>query len=139
MQTVSRATGLPWVDAALLQALTWYRWRWSRPMTLWRLVDVVDILFREEPSFDDISFSLPRLLAAGLVEVKRNNAGEVTLKATRAAFGVKADAGRAGTSLAEALGALPYESEDPGDRSRGRYPDLSSEDWSAVRKHLDYA
>ena len=131
---------LNWVDAWLLAVLTDHRWRWSRPLKLWRLVDRADDLFRGEPSFDDLSFSLARLVAAGLIEVSRDAAGELQLKATRAGFDVKARAKGPGSSMrrfAGALGAEAYPNGDDGDRSLGRFPALTADDWKAVRERLD--
>ena len=132
---------LNWVDAWLLAVLTNYRWRWSRPLKLWRLIDLSDVLFRGEASFDDVSFALPRLLAAGLIDVDRDKSGELQFKGTRAAFALKARAkGKDGPMrrFAQAVGAQPYPDGDDGNRSLGRYPDLTARDWAKVRQRLDH-
>lgn len=138
--SASSTVSLNWVDGWLLAALTDYRWRWSRPMKLWRLVDMTDVLFRGEASFDDVSFSLPRLIAAGLVTVDRDSSGELQIKATRAGFEMKARAKGPGHSIdrwATVLGAPSRSQAVTGDRSLGRYPDLTSRDWRRVRNRLD--
>jgi hypothetical protein len=109
-------------------------------MKLWRLIDCADVLAREEPTFDEISFSLPRLVAAGLVTVGRDAAGELQLKATRAGFDVKkraAGRGHAAFRMANALGAARRSEDEVGDRSLGRYSDLNAADWAVARRRLD--
>ena len=130
---------LGWVDAWLLATLTAHRWRWSRPMKLRDLIDRADVLFRGQPTFDDASFSLPRLLAAGYIAVDRDAAGYLRIKATREGFDLKARVkGKAHplTRMAQAVGVTFDPSVTDEDRSLGRYSDLKPAEWQAAEDAL---
>jgi hypothetical protein len=129
---------LHWVDAWLLACLIDWRWRWSRPMKLSDLIDAGDRLFRGQPTFDDVSYSLPRLIAWGYLVAKRDIKGDLRLKATKAAFELKAqskDKSDSWSKVAKALGIPPGPPDaEEDDRSLGRFPDL---DWSEFRAARD--
>lgn len=130
---------LNWVDAWLLAALTTGRWRWSRPMKPWELIDACDWLFRGQPTFDDVSFSLPRLIATGYVVADRDRSGRLRVKATPAAFlAVSRITKRLDpvARMAEALDAARDHGPILGDRSLGRFHDLDHGEWSAAEDRL---
>lgn len=124
-----------WVDGWLLACLTDWRWRWSRPMPLREVINRMDVIFGGRPTFDDLSFSLSRVIAAGLVIADRDRHGNLRLKATDAAFDLKArhrDKSPSGGYMIKAVGASPMTADIPEDRSLGRYAELSPDEWRAT-------
>lgn len=110
-------------------------------MKLSDLIDAGDRLFRGQPSFDDVSYSLPRLIAAGYLVVQRDSKGNLRLKATNAAFDLrdkvkgKSDSW---TKVAKVFGIPPGPPDaEEEDRSLGRFPDLEWREFRAVRDSLN--
>jgi hypothetical protein len=130
-------------DAWLLAALTEGSPD-GRRMTLREFVNDADWLMRGIPTFDEMSFGLPRLIGAGFLtvgyDVKAGIVFRATPKATALRKSVKAKTlGDVLTGVAEAVGADPYpDPEPPEDRSLGRLPGLEVEDLEvAIREHSE--
>jgi hypothetical protein len=124
------------VDAWLLAALT-ERWSWSRPPKLWELVNDADWLDRGIPTYDEVSYSLPRLIAAGYAIATRDDGGELRLKATRRGFDLRSQVkarslGAVLSGMALAVGAKPYPEPEEEDRSLGRLEGLAEHEWDAA-------
>lgn len=125
-------------DAELLAALTEH----GKPGSPRKLRDVIndyDWLNRLVPSYDVLSFGLPRLMAAGYVEVDRAP-GRIlrlipTAKATALRSEIQKDAhalGDASSGLAKALGCYAYPEPEVEDRSLGRLPGFEEAEWRAA-------
>jgi len=128
-------------DAWLLAALT-EGGHYRRGITLRELVHDADWLNRLIPVFDELSFGLPRLVAAGFLTVgndaKRGLIFRATPKATRLRRTVKAKTlGGVLAGIGQAVGAAPYPEPEPAeDRSLGRLPGLDPGDLeTAIREH----
>jgi hypothetical protein len=124
------------VDAWLLAALT-ERWRWSRPPRLWEFVNDADWLYRGIPTYDEVSFSLPRLIAAGYAVATRTDGGELRLKATRQGFDVRSKVkarylADVLSGMAVEVGAKPYPEPEQKDRSLGRLDGFDEHEWEAA-------
>ncbi len=124
-------------DAWLLAALTDGRRR-AGPLTLRDLVGRADWLNHLLPTFDEVSFGVPRLVAAGLMTVD----GLRSL-ATAEAWQLRSKVHAA--TLGDVLYAMqelvdaPHfgEPEPPEDRSLGRWPALTEADFDqAIREHV---
>ena len=127
-------------DAWLLAALTERPQR--RALTLPELLHDADWLNRAIPTLDELSFGLPRLIAAGFVVV--TGAGndlrlQPTSKAREFGKSIRRKARRLGDVLeaAESLaGAPPYPVPEDEDRSLNRLPALAEADVNeAVRAY----
>jgi hypothetical protein len=104
-------------------------------MHLWDLINRAESQFRGWPTFDDFSFSLPRLIARGLVTVSRDGQGNLRIKATDEAFDLKArfrDTTPEMAYMIKAVGAVPLHVAGPEDRSLGRFADLGYDEWRAA-------
>lgn len=117
-----------WLIAALCE---------SGPKRL-RLRDLIynaDWLNRAIPSFDELSFGLRRLEAAGYVEVTPATDELLVRPTERSIVMVRAiKAGTLGELLAEmsaAVGARPYPEPEHEDRSLGRLPGFDEAAWKA--------
>ena len=128
-------------DAWLLAALTESPHP-GRPVTLRDFVDNADWLNRAIPTFDEMSFGLPRLAAAGLLVVEQDAKEGLLLRATPKAITLrrlmKAKAlGDALNAIDEAIRAAGHpEPERVEDRSHGRLPGLGAGDLeTAVQEH----
>lgn len=114
-------------------------------MRLWELVSSADYLNRLLPTFDEVSYGLPRLAAAGYVETERDPAGELRLRATAAAVSLRRTIDRQRhrdllTSFTEAVGARSFPEAEPApDRSLGRLTGLAEADFNlAIRRHAAF-
>ena len=126
-------------DARLLAALTESS-REGRPVTLGELVHDADWLNRSIPTFAEMSFGLPRLIAAGFMTVEAGTPPglrfQATPKATRLRASVNAHSlGDLLVGMEQAVGAAVYPApESAEDRSLGPLPGLQSEDLEAAIK-----
>ena len=128
-------------DAWLLAALTEGSHD-GRPVTLRKFVHDADWLNRAIPTFDEVSFGLPRLVAAGFLTVECSPKDGLTLSATPKAIGlrrsVKTDR-RLGSAIIEmenAVQASSYPHVEDEDRSLGRLSGLEPAMWdAALRAH----
>jgi hypothetical protein len=116
----------------------------GRAVNLRDFVDAADWLNRLIPTFDEVSFGLPRLEAAGFLIVSKDpKAGLVfraTPEATKLRRSVKAKTlGSVLNGVGEAVGAAPYPQPEPAeDRSLGRLPGLDSDDLDvAIQEHAE--
>lgn len=128
-------------DAWLLAALTEGSHD-GRPVNLRDFVNDADWLNRLLPTFDEMSFGLPRLVAAGFLVVgydpKEGLVFRATPKATKLRDSVKAKSlGDVLNGVGEAVGAAPYPEPEPAeDRSLGRLPGLESDALdTAIQEH----
>ncbi len=127
-------------DASLLAALVEGSHDGCR-VDLRTLVHDVDWLNRAIPTFDEVSFGLQRLVAAGFLIV--DSAPETRLmlhptpKAIHLRRSLKARSlGDVLTAMQRAVEAAPYPEPEVEDRSRGRLPGLELQDFdAAVRDH----
>jgi len=98
------------------------------PMRIRDLVADADWLNRSTLTFDEVSFGMRRLEAAGLVEVTRGPDGlrlRPTPKAHALRATVKANTlGGVLVDMSAAVGAAPYPEQESEDRTLGRSPDL---------------
>jgi hypothetical protein len=131
-------------DAWLLAALTEGS-HGGRPVTLRELVQDADWLNRAIPTFDEVSFGLPRLVAAGFMTVGHDVRSGVVFRATPDATklrkSVKAETlGGVLAGVGWAVGAPPYPDSEPAeDRSLGRLAGLEPEDLEvAMRDHGEW-
>jgi hypothetical protein len=121
-------------DAYLLAAAS--ELNGKRPSRLRDLIANYDWLERGIPTFDEISFGFPRLIAAGFLEVGPSDTGEFVVhvtpkaRALRSSITTKSRGGFLGDT-AVAIGAAPYPEPETEDRSRGRVPGLDTADWEA--------
>src|SRR2546423_11425073 len=109
----------------------------GRPVTLRDFVNDADWLNRAIPTFDEVSFGLPRLIAAGYVTVAFDDAGALMFRANAKAINVRgsieADAlGGVLFAMNEAVGTAPYPEPEREDRSLGRLPSLTREEFDAA-------
>jgi hypothetical protein len=101
----------------------------GRWLTLSQFVEESDWLSRAIPTFDEVSYGLPRLIAAGYIEVDIDGGGMLLIRATADGLSVRrsVDAATLGGVLfgmAAAVGAAPYPEPQHEDRSRGRLDGL---------------
>jgi hypothetical protein len=103
------------------------------------------MLNRLIPTFDEMSYGLPRLIAAGYLTVGQDGRRGIVLRATPKATRLRksVEAGTLGDVLGavgSAVGAAPYpDAEPPEDRSLGRLPGLEPEDLDAATEaHGDW-
>jgi hypothetical protein len=123
-------------DGWLLAALTEGP-RQGLAIDLAEFVYYADWLNRLIPSYDDISFGLPRLVAAGFVIVGSDAEDGLVLRATPKAIElrrtVKAKSlGDVMSGMERAVGARPYPVPEAEDRSLGRLPGFAPEDLEAA-------
>lgn len=118
-----------WILAALCDE------RRMGPIRVRDLLYSADWLNRAILSFDELSFGLPRLQSAGLVEVTHGTDGpqiRATDHGQSLRNAVKADTlGGLLVGMADAVGAPPYPAPESGDRSLGRLPMFSEAQWRA--------
>jgi hypothetical protein len=106
----------------------------GRPVPLGDFIHDCDWLGRAIPTFDEVSFGIPRLAHAGYVIVDRDEGDARAFRATEAAILLRRaiGAGSLGEILdgvAAAVGATPYPSaEPPEDRTLGRLSGLTEAD-----------
>lgn len=87
------------------------------------------------PTFDEVSFGFPRLIAAGFLEVD-SDAEKTVVRASpkarelRSTITAKTLGGVLGETAA-AVGAAPYPEAETEDRSQGRLPGLDAAEWEA--------
>jgi hypothetical protein len=118
-------------DAWLLAALT--EARQGRPLTLAELMNDADWLNRLVPTYDELSYGLPRLIAAGYVVISSQGT-LLRLQPTTKARELRKAASKEARALGvlEAVGRLagaqPYPNPEAEDRSLGRLPGLSQAD-----------
>lgn len=131
-------------DAWLLAALTEGSHD-GRPVKLRDFVHDADWLNRSIPTFDEMSFGLPRLVAAGFLVVgydpKEGLVFRATPEATKLRGSVKARSlGDVLNGVGEAVGAAPYPAPEPAeDRSLGRLPGLEADALdTAIREHGEW-
>lgn len=110
-------------------------WR-RRPIDLRDLIANYDWLDRSIPTFDEVSFGLPRLVAAGFVDVETPEAGEIKVRATRKAQAVRATIkthtlGGVLAEMGSAIGAPAYGHPETEDRSLGRLAGFEQSAWDA--------
>ncbi len=123
-------------DAWLLAAITEVS-PGGQSVSLTQFVDAADWLNRAIPTFDEVSFGVPRLVAAGLMAVD-GLALRSTPKARRARGTVHPSTlGGVLYAMEDLVGAAHYgELQPPEDRSLGRWPSLTPDDLDrAVREH----
>jgi hypothetical protein len=130
--TAQLAAPLTGTDACLLAAVT-ESWR-RRPIGLGDLIANYDWLDRSIPTFDEVSFGLPRLVAAGFVDVEKLEAGEIKVRATRKAQALRATIkvhtlGGVLAEMSAAVGAPPYGHHETEDRSLGRLVGFEASAW----------
>jgi hypothetical protein len=128
-------------DAWLLAALTESS-HGGRPVNFRDFVHDADWLNRAIPTFDEMSFGLHRLVAAGFLVVGHDPQYGLVLRATPKAThlrrSIKARTlGDVLNGVGQAVGAAPYPEPEPDeDRSLGRLPGLDPDDLdTAVREH----
>lgn len=125
-------------DAYLLAALTESG---GRGVDLPSLLHDYDWLNRDIPTFDELSFGIPRLVAHGYAEVGRNNRGELRFRATRSAHALRRSIdARARTigdvviAMATIVGTAPYPEPEVEDRALGRLDELRQDDLDLARQ-----
>jgi hypothetical protein len=123
-------------DAWLLAALTEGPRR-DRALTLREFVGAADWLNHSLPTFDEVSFGVPRLVAAGFTTVD-GPAVQATAEARRLRSRVRAATlGGVLRAMEKAVGAAhDGGAQAPEDRSLGRWPALTEADLDrAIREH----
>jgi hypothetical protein len=139
--TSSKVVLLTDTDVAILAGLADASRRAGRSVRLADLIGRIDMLFRWTPSFDDLSFGLPRLVAAGLAAPLAHQDREVWVAPTGDALQLRRAAqrlpgvGGVGVNMeTEAHHRGMTTSEE--DRSLGRLPALTAESFeSAMQKY----
>ena len=126
-------------DAWLLAALTESPHP-DRPVNLRDFIDNADWLYRGIPTFDQVSFGLPRLAAAGLVVVEQDATEGLVLRATPKAIKLRhlRQARPLGDDLKDIDEAImaAAEPEPVEDRTLGRLPGLVAADLdAAIKEH----
>jgi hypothetical protein len=128
-------------DAWLLAALTEGSHD-GRPVTLRDLIHDADWLNRDIPSFDEISYGIPRLIAAGFAKVGYSASNGLVFRATAKAQRLRRSVRGEWDSIvaiSTAIGAKPHPEEEAEDRSLGRLPGLEPEDvTAAVAEHASW-
>lgn len=118
-------------DANLLAGIT-AKWH-GRPQSLRDFIGAMAWDADTIPSFDEVSFGLQRLVAAGYVTIERKPGQGLRLRATTKAsqLGKQIGKGRVarGEIASRAEAALGLSRGGPEDRSLGRLPDLDREEW----------
>jgi hypothetical protein len=118
-----------WLIAALCES-------GPKPLRLQDLIQNADWLNRAIPSYDELSFGLRRLEAAGYLDVMPATDGLIVRPTERSFVMVRAIKARTlGELLAEmsaAVGARPYPEPEHEDRSLGRLPGLDEAAWQAA-------
>jgi hypothetical protein len=117
------------LDGMLLDGLV--ARRDSRWLRLDELIENIDWLDRWVPNFDEVSYGLPRLIAAGFGEV-RGSGSDLRVRATPRAI----DLARTSKTrfMGDVVAARPWGEEDAEDWSGGRMPGLDETTWSdAIR------
>jgi hypothetical protein len=131
-------------DAWLLAAIASQR-PWGSAQKLQEFVHDCDYLNRSIPTFDEVSFGLPRLAAAGYVTFEREAGHVLRLVATPktaeldSRIGVRlrprppenklSSLGDMLAAFGAELGCKPYPEREVEDRSLGRMPDFEPLEW----------
>jgi hypothetical protein len=127
-------------DAWLLAALTEGSHD-GRAVDLRSFVHDADWLDRAIPTFDELSFGLPRLVAAGFLRVGQRDAGGLTFSATTAAIrmrrrNTRPRLGEVILDMEREVGARPRPERETEDRRLGRLPGLTERDLeTAIAAH----
>lgn len=107
-----------WLVAALTESS-------GRPVPLRNLIHDFDWLNRATPSYDDLSFGIPRLVAAGYAVVSKSPSGDLLFAGTAESMRLRRSAkGHAAVAIHAALRSATGPVED---RSLGRLPGLTPE------------
>ncbi len=114
------------LDAALLDGIVARGARW---LSLGELIGQVDDVEHWVPTFDDGSYGLSRLVAAGFVEV-HGSGPDIRVRATPQAIALRR--GTKDRFSSEALGVKPWGEPEIEDRSLGPLRGLEPEDWDAA-------
>ena len=130
-------------DAVLLAVFTESGGR-GRHIDLRTLIHDADWLDRSIPSFDEISYGIPRLVASGYLVVSSDDGDELRFTATPAARSLRKSI--SGDSLGDVviemtrlIGASPWPEMEIEDRSLGRLAGLTPADVDRVtRQHARY-
>ena len=99
----------------------------ARPVTLGDLLLEADFMHRWLPSFEEVAFGLPRLVAGGFVSVVPSDTGMPSFKPLPAASGllhVPRRTGEFADDVVIALRTRPYPDPEVEDRSLGRLAGL---------------
>ena len=127
-------------DAWLIAALTQGH---RRPKTLWQLLRDADWLNRSIPTFDELSFGLPRLMAEGYATVTGQGSA-VRIAATPKAKHIRELVDKDAHTLSDVLagfgghvGTRPYPLSENEDRALGRFPGLSPADLDTARAEYE--
>ena len=133
MTKVDASPRLTQRDAELLAALTESS---GRRVRLHELVHDYDWLNRAIPTFDELSYGMQRLVAAGFASVRSGRDRELDFQATPDAVRLrKAVTGHPASGMSAAIDA----DAGSGDRSLGRLPGLTPEALhEAVRAHASW-
>jgi hypothetical protein len=113
----------------------------GRRVDLQSLIHDFDWLNRAIPTFDQLSYGIPRLMANGYVDVYRNSRGGLRFAATGSARALRRSIdtdppGMIVIEMPRLVGAAPWPEPEIEDRSLGRLPDLTATDVEvAYRKH----
>ena len=116
----------------------------GRPVRLRDLVHDADWLNRAIPTFDEMSFGLRRLVAAGFLVIQTDRKGGLRFEATPTATSLRRSLrpNRLGVieAMGEAVGATPYPSPEPAeDRSLGPLAGLDAASLEkAIRQHGEW-
>jgi hypothetical protein len=117
-----------WLIAALCES-------GPKPLRLQDLIQNADWLNRAIPSYDELSFGLRRIEAAGYVEVMPATDGLLLRPTERSIVMVRAiNAGTLGellASMSAEVGARPYPEPEHEDQSLGRLPGLDEAAWQS--------
>jgi hypothetical protein len=129
----------PWLvrsDAWIVAAILHRRDRWQRIDTL---LSRADYLNTSIPTYDHISYGLPRLVARGLVATSQDSNGQLLVGATDTARRLGSNGHEPGRSRGEylagfyrELGCRPYPMEEAEDRSLGRVSNFSEGDFETA-------
>jgi hypothetical protein len=128
-------------DVTLLTVLT--EFSRGRPVSLEQFVDGVDWYDRAIPSFDEVSYGLRRLQAAGLLAVSMDSHGRLLLGPTREALHLRrsandADATAFRRKMEESAGVGPFSTPEQEDRTYGPLAGLRPEAYEvAVSEHSE--
>lgn len=130
-------------DAVLLAAFTESGGR-GRPIDLRTLIHDADWLDRSIPTFEELSYGIPRLVASGYVVVTSDDGDELRFTATPAARSlrdsIKGDSlGEVVIEMTRLVGGAPWPETESEDRSLGRLAGLTPPDVDrAIKQHARY-
>ena len=125
-----------WSDAWLLASLA-IRTNGDSWIPLWSVIDTMDFLQHLAPTYDEVSYGLPRLRAAGLVAID-GTGDQLRLRVTQRSreLDVGPNASRQSASaiqesIRSTIGAHGRLDADE-DRSLGRLEELDESDWDGL-------